>query len=135
MLVQKSNRYNHDYWEARASQRTLSMVYMIYDDLRDVLGNYALHYTGAYIGIQKGGKPCNFVYFRPQKNDLWMHVVGTKETAAFVKSHNLEVRFWSDKQPQQMKIRINSISEYNRHRDLLRTIIRNAQCILERPNH
>ena len=135
MVAPESKQYDHNYWEERASQYTLSMVYQIYGDLHDILGNYSLRYTGAYIGIQNNGKVCNFIYFRPQKNDLWVHVVGTKETAALVKSHNMDVIFWADKQPQQMKIRIKSISEYRCHRDLMRNIVKAAKNILERPHY
>lgn len=58
------------YWEKRATKATLSLIDQVLELLRDIDPTLNLKYNKFYIGLEKDGKPYNFVIFRPKKSQF-----------------------------------------------------------------
>ena len=58
------------YWEKRASKATVSLADQMLEVLRSIDPTLNLKYNKFYIGLEKDGRPYNFVIFKPQKNQL-----------------------------------------------------------------
>jgi hypothetical protein len=58
------------YWETRATRDTLAIADQLLKAVRDFDPKLELNYCQAYIGLAKGGRPNNFVTFRPKKDHL-----------------------------------------------------------------
>jgi hypothetical protein len=65
---------NRTEWEDRASKQTLAMADEVLEMVRAFDGDLELNYTKFYIGLAKGGRPNNFVIFRPKKGWLLLEV-------------------------------------------------------------
>ena len=62
---------NRDYWNKRATKKTVDIV----DELLEILNAnldspQQLNYNKYYIGLNDGSKSRNFVYFKPKNNSL-----------------------------------------------------------------
>ena len=58
------------YWEKRATKATVALADQMLDLLRGFDPTLNLKYNKFYIGLEKDGRPYNFVAFRPKKNRL-----------------------------------------------------------------
>lgn len=58
------------YWENRATKETVGLADEILELLRNLDPALNLKYNKFYIGIEKDGKPFNFVTFQPQKKQF-----------------------------------------------------------------
>ncbi len=58
------------YWENRATKETVGLTDEILELLRNLDPALNLKYNKFYIGIEKDGKPFNFVTFQPQKKQF-----------------------------------------------------------------
>ncbi len=61
------------YWEKRATKETVGLADQMLELLRGFDPTLNLKYNKFYIGLEKDGKPYNFVTFRPKKNQLNFH--------------------------------------------------------------
>jgi hypothetical protein len=68
----KSTPTDRSYWEKRATKATVGLADKMLDLLRQYDDKLNLKYNKFYIGIEKEGRPFNFVTFRPQKNKMNM---------------------------------------------------------------
>ncbi len=56
------------YWEKRGTKQTIEMMdQMLAEYLQPLNSALGLKYNKAYVGLQEGGQPNNFVIFNPQK--------------------------------------------------------------------
>ena len=58
------------YWEQRASKATVALADKMLDVLREFDSSLNLKYNKFYIGLERDGRPYNFVHFIPRKNQL-----------------------------------------------------------------
>ena len=68
----ESTPTDRDYWEKRATKATVGLADKMLTILRGFDSELKLKYNKFYIGIEKDGRPFNFVTFRPQKNKMNM---------------------------------------------------------------
>jgi len=68
----ESTPTDRGYWENRATKETVKMADKMLDLLRRYDNQLNLKFNKFYIGIEKEGRPFNFVSFRPQKNKMNM---------------------------------------------------------------
>lgn len=68
----ESTPTDRDYWEKRATKATVGLADKMLEILRRHDDKLNLKYNKFYIGIEKEGRPFNFVTFRPQKNKMNM---------------------------------------------------------------
>ena len=61
---------DRNYWEKKATKTTVALVDQMLELLRSFDQSLNLNYTKFYIGIEKDGRPYNFVQFKPIKNRL-----------------------------------------------------------------
>ena len=66
----ESTPTDRDYWEKRATKATVGLADKMLRLLRNFDDKLNLKYNKFYIGIEKDGRPFNFVTFRPQKNKM-----------------------------------------------------------------
>lgn len=58
------------YWERRATEKTVSLIDRMMETIRSLDGDLNPKYNKYYVGLEKGGRPYNFVIFRPRKSRL-----------------------------------------------------------------
>ena len=61
---------DRNYWDKKATKTTVALVGQMLELLRSFDQSLNLNYTKSYIGIEKDGRPYNFVQFKPLKNRL-----------------------------------------------------------------
>ena len=58
------------YWENRAATKTVALADQMLSVLRELDPSLSLKYNKFYIGLEKDGRPYNFVSFKPLRNKL-----------------------------------------------------------------
>ena len=62
------------YWERRATEKTVALVDQMLGIINSLDDTLNPKYNKHYIGLEKDGRPYNFVTFRPRKNRLLFQV-------------------------------------------------------------
>ena len=80
------------YWEHRATKETVALADRMLELLRNFDTALNLKYNKFYIGIEKDGKPFNFVAFKPKRNHLTfvIKLPQTDETNATIDDAGLD---------------------------------------------
>ena len=113
---------DRNYWKARGSTETMSMV----DKSLDIIHSFApaveLKYNKFYIGLAVDSIPCNFVVFKPRKKDLNFELkFGIKEEVqAMIDSNGLDDMGY-DSRWKVYRIRISS-SEFESKKEILKML-------------
>lgn len=104
------------YWEKRATKTTVGLADKILKLLHSFDDKLNLKYNKFYIGIEKEGRPFNFVAFRPQKNkmNLTIKLPRSDELDAKIEEAGLDtleyVQKWGN---YRLQIRKNDIDEHS----------------------
>ncbi len=61
------------YWEKRAT-KTVALADQMLDIMREIDSSLSLKYNKQYIGIEKDGRPYNFVWFKPLKDKITVRI-------------------------------------------------------------
>jgi len=105
------------YWESRGSRKTVAMVDEMLALARVHDPALELKYNKFYIGLAKGGQPCNFMIFRPKKGFLWLEprLANTPQTQGLLEATGLEVMEDYDRRWGRYRIRLQpgDISKYH----------------------
>ena len=98
---------NRDYWEKKATKKSLKMADSILEDLGEVCQDYSLKYNKYYIGIERNGMANNFIQFVPRKSTILMHfkLERDDEVNSLLESSDLDVMPY-DRQWKQYRIRL-----------------------------
>ncbi|MFN5674853.1 MAG: DUF262 domain-containing protein, partial [Bacteroidota bacterium] len=59
---------NRDYWEEKASSEAMNITDLCINLIKEIHADMSYNYTHSYIGIDKKGKPNNFVVFLPKQS-------------------------------------------------------------------
>lgn len=62
------------YWESRSTKNMLKLVDELLTYVQEVAPGYQLNYNKYYVGLTKDGVSKNFVYFKPLKQRIILHV-------------------------------------------------------------
>jgi predicted transport protein len=113
-------------WEARASRLALSMADEMLELVRALDPALDLNYNKYYIGLAKGGKPNNFVIFRPKKDWLRAEVrlERSDETRAELDASGLDVMDY-DSRWGRYRIRLIK-GDIAKHKDFLAALMAKA---------
>ncbi|MCH8994239.1 MAG: hypothetical protein IH959_04640 [Chloroflexi bacterium] len=114
------------YWEARGSKPTLAMMDEMFEAVRALDPALELKYNKFYIGLAKGGRPNNFVTFRPKKDWLRLEVKleRSDEVQAQLDGSGLDVMPY-DARWGNYRIRLAK-GDIETHRDFLTTLMARA---------
>lgn len=98
---------NRDYWEKKATKKSLKLADNILADLEDICSDYKLKYNKYYIGIEKNGMANNFIQFVPRKTSILMHFKLEKvdDIDKMLEDSDLDVMSY-DKQWKQYRLRL-----------------------------
>lgn len=98
---------NRDYWEKKATKKSLKLADNILADLEDICFDYKLKYNKYYIGIEKNGMANNFIQFVPRKTSILMHFKLEKadDIDKMLEDSDLDVMSY-DKQWKQYRLRL-----------------------------
>lgn len=90
---------DRSYWEKRATKETVRLADKILELLRKYDSELNLKYNKFYIGIEKEGRPFNFVSFRPQKNkmNMTLKLSKTDETDAIIDNAGIDTLEYNKK--------------------------------------
>ena len=117
---------DRSYWEARASKHTLAMADEMLEVVRAFDPELELKYNKFYIGLAKGGRPNNFVIFRPKKDWLRLEVRldRSDETQAQLDGSGLDIMDY-DSRWGRYKIRLAK-GDTMKHKDFLAALMTKA---------
>jgi predicted transport protein len=62
------------YWEKKGTKATVQLADELLGVAHEIDPSLELKYNKFYIGLSKGGKPFNFVQFRPRKNTITLEI-------------------------------------------------------------
>lgn len=98
---------NRDYWEKKATKKSLKLADTILSDLGGICQNYKLKYNKYYIGIERNGMANNFIQFVPRKTSILMHFKLEKadEVDELLENSDLNVMSY-DKQWKQYRVKL-----------------------------
>jgi len=120
------------YWEARGSKKTVAIADQLLDIAKTHDPALELKYNKFYIGLAKGGQPCNFVVFRPKKEFIRFEprVKKSPETQERLEAAGLDVMDY-DNQWGRYRIRLQP-GQVEKNKDVLRAVIAEAYAASER---
>jgi len=113
----ESTPTDRSYWEKRATKETVGLADKLLENLREFDSTLNLKYNKFYIGIEKEGRPLNFVTFRPQKNkmNLAIKIPKTEEVDVKIDGAGLDTleynKKWGNYRLQVRKADIKENSE------------------------
>lgn len=84
---------DRSYWEAYTSKSSMQLVDDVFETVKKVDPSLKLKYNKRYIGLEKSGSACNFVWFKPRQKHVNLQVKLPKsiETDELIKNNKLEV--------------------------------------------
>jgi len=114
------------YWEGRGSKKTVAMADQLLDIARAHDPALELKYNKFYIGLAKGGQPCNFVVLRPKKEFIRFEprLKNSPETQERLESAGLDVMDY-DSRWGRYRIRLQP-GQVEKNKDVLREVIAEA---------
>jgi hypothetical protein len=117
---------NRAYWEGRGSKKTVAMADQLLEIARAHDPTLELKYNKFYIGLAKGGHPCNFVVLRPKKEFIRFEprLKNSPETQERLESAGLDVMDY-DTHWGRYRIRLQP-GQVEKNKDVLREVIAEA---------
>ncbi len=114
------------YWEARGSKKTVAMADQMLEIAKTHDSALELKYNKFYIGLAKGGQPCNFVVFRPKKGFIRFEprLKNSPETQDRLESAGLDVMDY-DSRWGRYRIRLQP-GQVEKNKDVLKEVIAEA---------
>jgi hypothetical protein len=117
---------DRSYWERRGTKATVRMADEVLEIVRGFDPELELKYNKFYIGLAKGGQPCNFVIFRAQKQVLRVdpRLQRSDEVESKLEEAGLDVMDYSSR-TGRYRIRL-SRGDVEKHSELLLEILQQA---------
>ena len=97
---------NRKYWEGKAAEDMVVLADQIMKVLLDIDPELKLNYNKPYIGLQKGGKSCNFVTLVPQRRSFIfrLYLPQSEELDAKIEEKGLEKTDSSDEKHYSLRL-------------------------------
>ena len=97
---------NRKYWEGKAAEDMVVLADQIMKVLLDIDPELKLNYNKPYIGLQKGGKSCNFVTLIPQRRSFIfrLYLPQSEELDAKIEEKGLEKTDSSDEKYYSLRL-------------------------------
>jgi hypothetical protein len=117
---------NRDYWEKRASKKTLAIVDELAAIVREIDPSLELKYNKFYIGLVRHGEPHNVVIFRPKKDWVWLdpRLKRTDEMQERLDASGLDVMDYEERWGRY-RIRVTQ-TDLGKHTEFLTSLLRDA---------
>ena len=114
------------YWLAKSTPEQLKVVDEIFENC-EPLNGYELKYNKFYIGITKNGITKNPMTFKPRKNFVYLNIFRIDDADEFsekLDAAGLSYDYYM--KSSKFRIRINSIKEYNKNKEVIDDLIGRA---------
>jgi len=113
------------YWEKRATKSTVKIADELLGLVHDVNEEFELKYNKFYIGLAKGGRPNNFIYFKPKKKFITMIIRLPKEdkTDEEIENEGLDMMEYTRYGEYRINMRPGDV---NKHKEFLLNLIKRA---------
>ena len=97
---------NRKYWEGKAAEDMVVLADQIMKVLLDIDPELKLNYNKPYIGLQKGGKSCNFVTLVPQRRSFIfrLYLPQSEELDAKIEEKGLEKTDSNDEKHYSLRL-------------------------------
>ena len=120
---------DRNYWETRASTKTLKLMDEIRKLAQDCAGAVELSYNKHYVGLWVDGRACNFAYGYPRKAHLILHLKlpSTTETDDRLDASGLTILPY-DKGWKCYRLRLLP-EDFTKHRDLIGSLMKDAYAL------
>lgn len=114
------------YWENKSTPKMLKNVDMIFENMKELIGDYELKYNKFYIGMVKDGVSKNFLMFRPKKNDIDLVFKRNETTELMQKAEDegLDMSFFPRR--NECYLHISGFEEYKSHKETIDALIRSS---------
>lgn len=110
-------------WESRVGKKILGVCDALLGEINKAAKTQCnLNYKLSYIGLERGGRPNNFIYFRPKKSFVHVRVrlKSPKQWASQCDDAGLVARADESKSRIQVTIKPN---EFSKHHEILKKLI------------
>jgi len=119
---------DRNYWETnKSTPKVLKIVDGIFEDLGDLVTGFDLKYNKFYIGIAKDGAAKNYISFRPKKQFVYLYIKGKEDNEISNKLDDAGVDYLYENRYKQYRIKYESLSAYEKNRDLITDLVRTAK--------
>lgn len=84
---------DRDYWEKKATKKTLKLTDKIFEKLNGITAGYNLKYNKYYIGLEQNSMANNFITFKPRKTTVIVNfkVEKTEELDAILENSDIDM--------------------------------------------
>ncbi|MBR2742340.1 MAG: hypothetical protein IKD89_01985 [Clostridia bacterium] len=111
------------YWENKSTPKMLKEVDLIFGDLQNFIGGYALKYNKHYIGMAKDGISKNFLMFRPKKDYMYLMFKGHDDSELIKTAENEGLDLSYKPRFREYYLRIKDYNEYKKHKQFIESCI------------
>lgn len=118
---------DRNYWNNNSTKEMMELLDKIFNDLKNLIGEYDLKYNKFYVGIAMNGKAKNFIYFRPKKRFIYLGIKGKEVEDTTNKLNNAELDFSYSDKGKQYEIRINKYDDYINNKELISKMVEEAR--------
>lgn len=117
---------DRNYWETRSTPKIMKQVDEIFKGFGKLVDGYELKYNKFYIGVSRDGLVKNFIEFKPKKSFLYLIFKGIEDSEKIknIEDAGLEISY--ETRWKEYKIRLNSIEEYRRNKNLFDILIKES---------
>lgn len=117
---------DRSYWDRRSSELSMGLVDQCFQILKDIDNNLTLKYNVYYIGLMQRNRANNFVYFRPRKNYLRVHIRSSDVEALKNKLGESDIEVLGiDKRNNSLRLNIHE-GDVSKNKELLNTVFSDA---------
>lgn len=116
------------YWEEKqSSPKIIKTVDMIFDDIKELIGDFELKFNKFYIGISKDGITKNFIYFHPRKNFVYLCIKLPEDGEMTKKMEDAGLDVAYNSRDKEYRIHFEKYETFKKHKELLLPIVADAK--------
>ena len=113
--------------KANTSGKIIKTVDMIFDDIKELIGDFELKFNKFYIGISKDGITKNFIYFHPRKNFVYLCIKLPEDGEMTKKMEDAGLDVAYNSRDKEYRIHFEKYETFKKHKELLLPIVADAK--------
>ena len=116
-----------NYWEKRSSPKIIKTVEAIFDDTKEIIGDFELKFNKFYIGIAIDGIAKNFIHFYPRKSFVYMaiKIAEDEEISDNLEKTGLDVSYSS--RDKEYLIVFQNHEAFKNHKEVFLPVVEKAK--------